>query len=378
MISSFATQPPGLITGLLLIEIGLTFGQQVGISGQIRTLSSVVGVIVSLLLGALSVKFSSRSLLLTGLALLILSAVGCSIAWDFTSMLVLYAVTGIATTIVSPMINTLIGKHFPPEERSKVLGWSAAGTSIAYLVCSPIVSFIAGLAGWRMTFIVLMLPMSLLGLATAFIAIPRATDDPISVNPQGYFAGFRSIFSERSATFCLLGTALTWASFTGTLTYSISFFRENFSMAIGWASLLLSAMALSKTIGHLLIGSLVNRYGRKKVAVSSVISTALFTAFYLMNDTLWPSMVLVCISCVLAGFMHSSVDSLNLEQVPEFRGPMMSLGTAASTLGGVIGSGLGGLMLILYDYRGVGVLLGLFGIVSGVVYQLFARDPIGK
>jgi predicted MFS family arabinose efflux permease len=315
---------------------------------------------------------------LTGLTLLILSAVGCSIAWDFTSMLVLYAVTGIATTIISPMINTLIGKQFPLEERSKILGWSAAGTSIAYLVCSPMVSFIAGLAGWRMTFIVLMLPMSLLSLATAFISIPRATDDPISINPQGYFAGFRSIFSDRSATFCLLGTTLTWASFTGTLTYSISFFRESFSMAVGWASLLLSAMALSKTIGHLLIGSLVNRYGRKNVVVASVISTALFTAFYLMSDTLWPSMVLVCISCILAGFMHSSVVSLNLEQVPEFRGPMMSLGTAASTLGGVIGSGLGGLTLILYGYSGVGALLGLFGIVSGVVYQLFARDPIGK
>jgi predicted MFS family arabinose efflux permease len=207
---------------------------------------------------------------------------------------------------------------------------------------------------------------------------PRATDDPISVNPQGYFDGFKSIFSERSATFCLLGTTLTWASFTGTLTYSISFFRENFSMAVGWASLLLSAMALSMTIGHLLIGSLVNRYGRKNVAVALVISTALFTAFYLMSNTLWPSMVLVCISCVLAGFMHSSVDSLNLEQVPEFRGPMMSLSTAASTLGGVIGSGLGGLTLILYGYSGFGSLLGLFGIVSGVVYQLFARDPIGK
>ena len=87
MTSSFATQPPGLITMLLLIEIGLTFGQQVGISGQIRTLSSIVGLIVSLLLGALSIKFSSRSLLLTGLLLLNLSAIGCSIAWNFTSML---------------------------------------------------------------------------------------------------------------------------------------------------------------------------------------------------------------------------------------------------------------------------------------------------
>jgi len=378
MISSFATQPPGLITMLLLIDIGLTFGQQVGISGQIRTLSSVVGVVVSLLLGILSVKFSSRSLLLTGLLLLILSSIGCSVAWDFTSMLVLYSLTGIGLTMVQPMINSLIGRHFPQEERTKMLGWSAAGTSIAYLVCSPLVSFISSITGWRMTFLVLMLPMSLLGLVTTFVGVPRTTDDPRPLNALGLSAGFRSVFSNRSAIFCLLGTTLTWASFTGTLTYGISFFRESFSMAIGWASLLLSAMALSKTVGHLLIGSLVNRLGRKNAAVASVLSTALFTAFYLVSDSLWPSMVLVCISCVLAGFMHSSVDSLNLEQVPEFRGSMMSLSTAASTIGGVIGSGLGGLTLIIYGYSGVGAVLGLLGMVSGIVYYLFAQEPTGN
>lgn len=375
MTSSFATEPPGLITMLLLIEIGQTFGRQVGISGQINTLSSVVGLVVSLLLGALSIKFSSRSLLLTGLLLLILSAIGCSIAWDFTSILVLFSLSGMGGRMIHPMIKTLIGNHYPPEERSKVLGWSAAGTSIAYLVFSPLVSYIAGFAGWRMTFLVLMLPLSLLALVTTFIGVPRAMDAPESVNPQGFFAGFRSIFSNRSAIFCLLGTTLTWASFYGTLTYGISFFRESFSMAVGWASLLLSAMALSKTMGHMLIGPLVNRFGRKNTVVASVISMALFTTFYLVSDALWLSMVLVCISCVLAGFMHSSVDSLNLEQVPEFRGSMMSLSTAASTIGGVIGSGLGGLTLILYGYSGVGAVLGLFGIVSGIVYIIFTQDP---
>lgn len=375
MTSSFATQPPGLITMLLLIEIGLTFGQQVGISGQIRTLSSIVGLIVSLLLGALSIKFSSRSLLLTGLLLLNLSAIGCSIAWNFTSMLFLYSISGMAINMINPMIKTLIGSHFPQEERSKVLGWSAAGTSIAYLVFSPLVSFIAGFARWRMTFLVVMLPLSLLALATTFIGIPQATSDQISENTHGFFAGFRSIFSNKSAIFCLLGTMLTWASFTGTLTYGISFFRERFSVTVGWASLLLSAMALSKTVGHLLIGSLVTRAGRKSAVVASVISTALFTAFYLMSKNLWLSIVLVCISCVLAGFMHSSVDSLNLEQVPEFHGSMMSLGSAASTIGSVIGSGLGGLILIFYGYSGVGAILGLLGLVSGIVYQIFALDP---
>lgn len=102
---------------------------------------------------------------------------------------------------------------------------------------------------------------------------------------------------------------------------------------------------------------------------------ALFTLFYFLSEVLWLSVVLVCVSCVLAGYMHSSVDSLNLEQIPEFRSSMMSLSYAAYTLGGVIGAGLGGFTLIVVGYRGLGVVLGFLGIVSGVVFYTFAREP---
>ncbi len=172
MVSSFSTQPPGLITGLLLVDIGLTFGVQVGVSGQIRTLSSVVGFFTALLLGVVSVRVRSRTLLLAGLGLQVVSAVGCFAAWDFTSMLVLYSLNGIAVTMIMPMVNTLIGENFPQDRRSRILGWSAAGTSIAYLVCSPLVGLISGFAGWRMAFLALMLPMSLLGLAIGLIGVP--------------------------------------------------------------------------------------------------------------------------------------------------------------------------------------------------------------
>lgn len=376
MVSSFSTQPSGLITGLLLVDIGLTFGVQVGVSGQIRTLSSVVGVFTALLLGVVSVRVRSRTLLLAGLGLQVVSAVGCFAAWDFTSMLVLYSLNGIAVTMIMPMVNTLIGEHFPQDRRSRILGLSAAGTSIAYLVCSPLVGLISGFAGWRMAFLALMLPVSLLGLAVGLIGVPRGGGNGGSAGARGLTAGFSSVLSNRSAVFSLLGSLLTWASFSGSLTYSISFFREEFLLSLGWASLLLSAMALSKTLGHLMIGSLVDRLGRKKATVASVVLTALFTGFYLASDLLWLSMALVCVSCVLAGFMHSSVDSLNLEQVPEFRSSMMSLSAAASTMGGVIGSGLGGVILILYGYSGVGAVLGFLGVVSGVTYYVFAREPV--
>jgi drug/metabolite transporter (DMT)-like permease len=45
-------------------------------------------------------------------------------------------------------------------------------------------------------------------------------------------------------------------------------------------------------------------------------------------------------------------------------------------MGGVIGSGLGGVILILYGYSGVGAVLGFLGVVSGVTYYVFAREPV--
>jgi predicted MFS family arabinose efflux permease len=375
IVSSFATQPAGLITSLLLIEIGYTFGVPVGVSGQLRMVSSVVGVLVALLLGAVSLRFTSRSILLTGSILLILSSLGCAFAWDFTSMLILYSLTGIGVTMISPMINTLIGENFLLEQRSSILGLSAAGTSIAFLLCSPLVSLISGNVGWRMVFLLLMLPVSIIGFLMALIGIPRSTQTQKIFGVDDLLAGYRSVLSDRSALFCLLGSTLSWTSFLGSLTYSISFFREQFLVALGWASILLSAMALSKTLGHLTIGSLVGRFGRKNVTVASILLMATFTSCYLLSANLWVSVALVCVSCVLAGYMHSSVDSLNLEQVPEFRSSMMSLSFAANMVGGVVGAGLGGFTLIVGGYQSLGALLGFLGVVSGVVFYVFAREP---
>lgn len=375
IVSSFATQPAGLIISLLLIEIGLTFGVPVGVTGQLRTVSSIIGVFVALLLGVISLRYSSRSLLLTGSVLLILSAIGCAFAWDFASMLVLFSLTGVGVTMIAPMINALIGENFPKEKRSRILGLSAAGTSIAFLICSPLVSYISGVAGWRVVFLLIMLPVSIIGLFMAFIGIPKSAQirKPIGINEL--LSGFKSVLSERSAVFCLIGTMLTWTSFLGSLTYSMSFFREQFLVALGWASLLLSAMALSKTLGHLTISSLIARLGRKNAAVASIVSMALLTLSYLFSPILWLSVALVCVSCILAGYMHSSVDSLNLEQVPEYRSSMMSLSYAFNTLGGVIGAGLGGFALVFGGYRILGVLLGLFGFSSGIVFYVFAKEP---
>ena len=376
VLSSFATQPPLIITGLLLIEIGLTFGYPVGVAGQIRTVSSVVSVIIALLMGVLSFRFRHRTLLLIGLLFLSLSALGCSISPNFPIMLLFSSLTGIGTAMITPMSSTIIGEHFPLEKRSTAVGWNQAGTSIAFLIGSPLVSYIAGLGGWRTTFLAVYLPISLIGLAVSFVGIPRTPQKTLHITSEvAYLDGLKKVFTNKSAITCLMGTMMAMASWSGNLTYIMSFFRQSFSMATGLASILLSAMALSKTLGHLMSGNLINRFGRKTFMVASLLLLGVTTLAYMNIGFVWPSMVIACLCCVVAGFMMSSMTGLNLEQVPEHRSSMMSLSVASRLIGGTLGAGLGGLVLLLFGYGGLGMALGLLGFLSAIVYYMFAIDP---
>jgi predicted MFS family arabinose efflux permease len=373
VLAAFSTQPPNIITSLLLIEIGLSFGVPVGVSGQLRTVASIVGVFVALSLGAISLRFRSKSMVITGSILLTMSAIGSAVAWDFESMLLAYSVSGIGITMTTPMINTIIGDNFPQERRPRILGLSAAGTSIAYMICSPLVSYISGTTGWRAVFTLIMLPVSLLSLITLYAGIP-SDDEKTPLTLGQLLQGYRAVLSERSAVFCLIGTMLCWTMFLGSLTYMMSFYRQRFLMELGWASVILSVLALSKTLGHLTVGKLIEGYGRKKIVVGSIISVSVFIVGYLYSPNLWVSLPLACMSCLVAGYMHSSVDSLNLEQVSEYRGSMMSLSYAFYTLGGVLGAGLGGLALLTGGYNVLAAVLGLFGFASCLVFHGLTKD----
>ncbi len=116
VISNFAIQLPPIVVGLLLVDIAHTFGQPVGITGQIRTLAMVLGVIFALLMGVLSVRFKHKSLLVMGLLLKSIAALGCSFASNFAIMLVSYSMSGVGAAMVGPMTTTLIGEHFPVEK----------------------------------------------------------------------------------------------------------------------------------------------------------------------------------------------------------------------------------------------------------------------
>ena len=90
-LSGAAAMPALNIFGLLLIDIGQTFGRPVGVMGQAQSLFMIVGFVSALLISALSVRFSYKLLLLIGLLVQAISALGSGLALNFNMMLVCYA-----------------------------------------------------------------------------------------------------------------------------------------------------------------------------------------------------------------------------------------------------------------------------------------------
>jgi len=67
--------------------------------------------------------------------------------------------------------------------------------------------------------------------------------------------------------------------------------------------------------------------------------------------------------------------SFSLEQIPEFRGTMMSLHSAAVSIGGTLAAMIGGVLLIAYGYSGYAIAMGILGVAGALVFQFLTVKP---
>ena len=377
--SYFATGPLGVLISLLLIDIGETFGVSEGVMGQINTLYSIVAVVFALLMGILSLRFKHKSLLLIGLLFIGISALGCLVAPNFILMIVSYSISGLGWAMVSPMCVTLIGEYFSLEERASAIGWIIAGGALPFVIGAPIIASIASLGGWRLAIIGFVIPVLLASILLVFIGLPPISHSrQPTVNGKTYLKSFKGVLSGRSPIACLIGDALRQASFIAILIYGASFFMRRFLVSIDFASIWILGAASCYTLGSLVSGPIVNRFGRKTSTVLTAFLAGIFTITYACVFNLWLSLTLSFIDSWFFGMMASAANSLTLEQVPEFRGTMMSIDTAAINLGSAFGTALGGLALLSFGYEGLGIALGVMGVAAAVVFYLLTTDPISK
>jgi DHA1 family putative efflux transporter-like MFS transporter len=375
-LSTFTAQSGGIITSLLLIEIAQAFNTSVGVAGQLRTLQSTIATIFAVFMGLLSIRFDHKQLYVSGILLVALSYISCFFAPEFNYMMLSYALMGLGLAIYAPMRTTLAGDLLPLDERPKAISVAIAGMAVPFLVGTIIIGYISQASGWRSAFLIYALPLQIISLIIAYFGVPSTSSKMRrNVKLRDYINDFKSVFVNISAVACLLGfvfSSSTWLFFT---LYGMTYIRGVLGVSTSVASLFMVVTSLLFTVGSLLGGRFVGKFGRKPTTLVPVLIVGLVV---MINPSLRLFSLFVALSCLgafLGGVMFTAIRSLTVEQIPELRGTVMSLGTAGMQFGYALGSGIGGMVLILYNYQTLGLVLGGMGVLGAVILQVFAKDP---
>jgi len=381
LIANYVIAIPSLLAGLLLIDIGESFGYNVGITGQIQTIASIVGAFSAVLMGAWSMQYRHKSLLLLGVFTCRVSAIGCAIAWNFSMLTITFAISGLGTSIVAPITYTLVGEHYIIERRARTICLLIAGVGLAWLSGPLIISSIAYIGGWRWAFLGFVFPISLLCLAMAAYSMPDSThrSNLKSKTSKGtYLVGFKQIFTNKSASACLVGMMLPFAGFQAIVVYGASFFRESFHLSTGLVSIIFPILAVFFISGGQLGGRLINRVGRKSLSTFSAVLAGICIIAFMIMPNPYLAIGIMIIGGIFNGMLMTASNSLALEQVPSARGTMMSLTSAARAIGAALGAGIGGISLIFMGYKGVGLILGATELIAALIFYLLVNDVSGS
>jgi MFS family permease len=135
------------------------------------------------------------------------------------------------------------------------------------------------------------------------------------------------------------------------------------------------------TVGAIVGGHVVNRVGRKRLAVVAIFSAGLFVLLSYFMPDLWIRQSLRWIASALLGVMVAAASNLMLEQVPRFRGTAMSISSAFSGVGMAVGIIVAGAVLNLYvdatmGFQALGLTVSVFAFAGTLVNLFFAKDPI--
>jgi predicted MFS family arabinose efflux permease len=331
---------------------------------------------MGLAMGALTIRFNHKSLLLLALALQSGGALGFFFAPDFATALLFQFFIGTGVAMISIMVFSLIGELLPLKKRGLAVGLAVSTLFFAFVFVAPLSGFIESVAGWRSVLLWFIFPVSIACLILCLLVIPSKVRQEQPHVRSLYLEAFKKILFNKSAVACLVGSALIYF-FNSVPAYAVSFYRIQFSVNPTIGGMFSAVAAVGGIFGAAGGGKLVNRYGRKTLAVASALFAGIFAVLFTFIPNMWVSVAFWAVAASSVAINMAALTSLVLEQVPEFKASMMSVHQTFGSIGSVLGLTIGSLVLNLYtnNFQLLMTIFGISGVAAALIILLFAKDP---
>lgn len=345
--------------GMLLPAMGAALSLDYAEMGFIST-GNFVGYLAAVLVsGLMASRLGERRLIVAGLILVAGSMVAVSQSQGFWGVLVFYVITGFGAGTANIPTMALVAHWFGRAQRGRAAGFIVSGSGLAILFSGwaiPLVNGIMGSDGWRWSWLLLGLLVSIISVVSLILIRNRPSDmglRPIGVSQQGSDSHHRDlpnphagrIVAHLGAVYFTFGfTYVIYATFIVTTLVQERGFSEvlagQFWMWVGLVSIFSGP----------LFGTLSDRLGRKPALMMVFV---LHTVAYLFIALPLPDLF-AYLSIFLWGIGVWSIPSIMAAAVGDYLGAERAAAAFGTItlffgVGQISGPGLAGL---LADYTG--------------------------
>ena len=313
-------------------------------------------------------------------------------AHDFTSGLVLRALTGIGMGGTYMPGLKLVAERFAPSQRGRAIGIYVGSLVLGASLSLAVTGWLSALYGWRIAFMVCSAGV----LAGALMSLPvfRGYHPTIHVKSEAGYSG--EVLKNRPALLMILGYgAHMWEMYgmrswlAPFLTTALIGWGVETGRATGFASTIAAAMIAIGAFSTAITGTISDRFGRTATISLVMLSSALisFTFGWMINTNLW----LTLIVGLLYGYLivaDSPVFSTGLTElvVPGYLGAAMGLQSLIGYSMGMISPTVFGWALDTYhgwqpvpgingEWGMAFAFMGIGGLVGPVFMWMLRRSP---
>jgi predicted MFS family arabinose efflux permease len=340
--------------------------------GQLNTAFSIVALTGSLIMGAITVRIPPKRLLLTGVTTLLAGVTMASQSTSYTLMIISFILYGVGNSLVLPIVSLLL-TLYPQQERTTALGRIYSGRSLTSILATPIIGFLTITFGWRTGYLGFGAPLIVLAVILVATRIP---DQPTKGGETDLMSGYKRIVQNRSALACLTVAALSLSFFNSLMVFNGAYIRNHLHIPLETASIVMSLTFLAVAAGQVLSGRLADRVGVKTATWLSTIIGG--TSLLLYFSAPLPVPLAIAASVIgtgMAGTTMTTMATLALEQVPNSRGTMMSLNSAAMSLGAMLSTVIGGTAISQLGFTGYGAIMFMVSLAATVAFYKWTNEP---
>lgn len=328
--------------------------------------------------GPLADRFGRRPALFACLGSYVALSLACSLAGNFTQLLVARALLGFCCAGLTVLPATVIRDTHDGDRMARLQSMVSMVFMIVPMAAPSMGQAVLAFANWRWIFGVMALLSAAVALWTA-LRLPETLRPEFRrpVQPVAIAQTMGRVMSTRAAVGYVFGMALIQSAVFGYLNSSQQLVAEHFGAGSRFP-LLFAGMALTMACASFTNSRIVERFGARRVSHTALLIYIVTSAAQLWlatrpGETLWQFVPLMTVNMCLLGFLGANFSSIALQPFAKAAGAAASVqsfirmvfasllgsvigqafdGTARPLASALLGAGLGCLALVLFSEKG--------------------------